>query len=259
MSEQELKFYVPESSRAKLEQALRRGAVTQTRLRALYFDNPLRELASQKIALRLRLEGQQWVQTLKMPGDKLISRLEFNHERSVPELDLSVYKGTQAAKVFDDLTQPLLIRFDTQVLRPLRLQRVPGGSVEIAFDLAWFVDSKSAHVRAIRDAIHLDAVLGRARHVHLIGRRHGANSVRMRGACGAVAPPPAPSITVSGTFDAATGPSSIVSWRASSDASHGTERWSLHDDESRLVESLRRAGDGGDACRGRARGMRAAR
>jgi inorganic triphosphatase YgiF len=134
MSEQELKFYVPESSRAKLEQALRRGAVTQTRLRALYFDNPLRELASQKIALRLRLEGQQWVQTLKMPGDKLISRLEFNHERSVPELDLSVYKGTQAANVFDDLTQPLLIRFDTQVLRTLRLQRVPGGSVEIAFD-----------------------------------------------------------------------------------------------------------------------------
>ena len=71
--EQELKFYVPDSSRAKLEQALRRGAVTQTRLRALYFDTPLRELASQKIALRLRLEGQQWVQTLKMPGDKLIS------------------------------------------------------------------------------------------------------------------------------------------------------------------------------------------
>ncbi len=134
MSEHELKFYVPESSRAKLERALRRGAVTQTRLRALYFDTPSRELASQKIALRLRLEGQQWLQTLKMPGGKLISRLEFNHERSGPELDLSVYKGTQAAKVFDQLTQPLLIRCDTQMLRTLRLLRVPGGVVEIAFD-----------------------------------------------------------------------------------------------------------------------------
>lgn len=134
MSEQELKFYVPESSCAKLEQALRRGSVTQTRLRALYFDTPSRELANQKIALRLRLEGPQWVQTLKMPGDKLISRLEFNHERSAPELDLSVYKDTQAAKIFDQLTQPLLIRYDTQILRTLRLLRVPGGSVEIAFD-----------------------------------------------------------------------------------------------------------------------------
>ncbi len=134
MPEQELKFYVPESSRAKLEQALRRGAVTQTRLRAIYFDTPSRELARQHIALRLRLEGQQWVQTFKMPGDTLISRLEFNHQRSGPELDLSVYQGTQAAMVLERLSQPLLMRYETRVLRTLRRQRVPGGVVEIALD-----------------------------------------------------------------------------------------------------------------------------
>jgi triphosphatase len=167
MSEQELKFYVPESSRAKLEQALRRGVLTQTPLRAMYFDTPSRELASQKIALRLRLEGQQWVQTLKMPGDKLISRLKFKHERSGPELDLSLYKGTPAAKVFDELTQPLLIRFDTQVLRTLRLLRVPGGVVEIAFDQG-FIQAGGLQLPVLEFEVelkqgHLTALLGCAK------------------------------------------------------------------------------------------------
>ncbi|MEI7783973.1 MAG: CYTH and CHAD domain-containing protein [Betaproteobacteria bacterium] len=134
MPEQELKLYVPESSRAKLERALRRGAITQTPLRAIYFDTPSRELARQNIALRLRLEGQQWVQTLKTPGDTLISRLEFKHERSGSELDLSVYQGTQAAMVLERLSQPLLMRYETRVLRTHRLLRVPGGLVEIALD-----------------------------------------------------------------------------------------------------------------------------
>jgi len=164
MPEQELKFYLPESSRAQLEQALRRGALTQTPLRAMYFDTPSRELASQKIALRLRLEGQQWVQTLKMPGDNLISRLEFNHERSGPELDLSLYKGTQADKVFEELTQPLGIRYETQVLRTLRLLRVAGGVVEIAFDQGFIqagalqlpvqeleIELKKGHLTALLD------------------------------------------------------------------------------------------------------------
>jgi inorganic triphosphatase YgiF len=134
MPEHELKFYIPGASLYKLEMALRRGRVEQTELRALYFDTASRELASQKIALRLRLEGQHWVQTLKMPGEGLLSRLEFNHQRSGPELDLCLYQGTPAALVLERLAQPLTIRYETQVMRTLRLLRVPGALLEIALD-----------------------------------------------------------------------------------------------------------------------------
>lgn len=134
MPEHELKFYIPGASLYKLELALRRGRVEQTELRAQYFDTASRELASQKIALRLRLEGQHWVQTLKMPGEGLLSRLEFNHPRSGPELDLRLYQGTPAARVLERLAQPLTIRYETQVMRTLRLLRVPGALLEIALD-----------------------------------------------------------------------------------------------------------------------------
>ena len=68
MPEQELKLHVPQDSRPGLEKALLRGAVKKVSLNALYFDTPSRDLVRAKIALRLRLEGDQWVQTLKMPG-----------------------------------------------------------------------------------------------------------------------------------------------------------------------------------------------
>jgi inorganic triphosphatase YgiF len=94
MAEQELKLHVPESARAGVEKELLRGRVTRMRLQAFYFDTPDRHLIRAKIALRLRREGEQWVQTLKMPGENSLSRIEFNHERPTPELDLSVYADT---------------------------------------------------------------------------------------------------------------------------------------------------------------------
>ena len=79
MSEQELKLHIPSTARASVARDLNRGAVTRIRLRALYFDTPTRELVQSRVALRLRQEGRQWVQTLKMPGEHVLSRVEINH------------------------------------------------------------------------------------------------------------------------------------------------------------------------------------
>ena len=96
MSEQELKLHVPHLARAGIVQELSRQPVTRVRLHALYFDTPTRALVKSRIALRLRQEGRKWVQTLKMPGDHPLSRIELNHPRPGPSLDLTLYHGTEA-------------------------------------------------------------------------------------------------------------------------------------------------------------------
>ena len=99
MLEQELKLHVPATARPGVERELARGALARTRLRALYFDTSTRALARAKISLRLRLEGRRWVQTLKMPGQDSLSRIELNRARPGPILDLSAYAGLPAGAV----------------------------------------------------------------------------------------------------------------------------------------------------------------
>jgi inorganic triphosphatase YgiF len=134
MSEQELKLHVPHAARTGVEHELKRGAFTRIRLRALYFDTPSRELVQARVALRLRQEGRQWVQTLKMPGEHVLSRVEINHNRPGPVLDLSVYIGTVAEAAISSITEPLGVCYETDVVRLLRKVRSRQGSVEIALD-----------------------------------------------------------------------------------------------------------------------------
>lgn len=134
MLEQELKLHVPATARPAVERELARGALTRTRLRALYFDTPTRALARARISLRLRLEGRRWVQTLKMPGPDSLSRIELNQSRPSPVLDLSVYTGLPAGDVLTSLKEQLEVRYETNVLRLSRILRDKTGRAEVAYD-----------------------------------------------------------------------------------------------------------------------------
>ena len=134
MPEQELKLHVPKEARTGVEKELLRGRVTRIHLQAFYFDTPARDLVRARIALRLRREGEQWVQTLKMPGENSLSRIEINHNRPSPELDLSVYAAEPFAAVLAKHADALSICYETDVYRTLRQARTARGSVEIAFD-----------------------------------------------------------------------------------------------------------------------------
>lgn len=135
MSEQEVKLNVPPAARAGVEREMSRGDSRTIHLRAMYFDTPGRELARAKIALRLRLEGVTWVQTLKMPGRDAISRLEINHTRPGPILDLSVYAGSEVEAALTAIQGELGLRYETDVQRVVRKHRSRQGSVELAFDI----------------------------------------------------------------------------------------------------------------------------
>lgn len=135
MSEQEIKLHIPPAARKAVSQAVLKGEGAQRiALRALYFDTPDRALARAGVALRIRLEGRKWVQTLKMPGPDSITRLELNHPRPAAELDLSLYQGTPAAEVIAALEAPLSIRYETDVKRITRKVRTRYGTVELACD-----------------------------------------------------------------------------------------------------------------------------
>lgn len=134
MSEQELKLHVPSAAGSAIAQELRKRGATRVRLHALYFDTPERELARARVALRLRLEGRHWMQTLKMPGADAITRVELNHPRPGPVLDLSVYAGTELEEVLSKVRGPLGLRYETDVQRLLCKVRGRQGTVELAYD-----------------------------------------------------------------------------------------------------------------------------
>ncbi|AZY51506.1 CYTH and CHAD domain-containing protein [Bordetella avium] len=135
MSEQELKLHVPAASVEGVRQEIAGRQATRLPLRAMYFDTPERELVKARIALRLRQEGENWVQTVKMPGANAITRIELNHVRPGPVLDLSVYAGTAVGDALARIQGQLGVRYETDVQRLLCKLRSREGSVEAALDL----------------------------------------------------------------------------------------------------------------------------
>lgn len=117
MLERELKLHVPAFSSQAVGAELRALGAVEQRLRARYFDTADRQLAQAGVALRLRLEGDHWVQTAKAHGPDELSRIELNHARPSPVLDLTLYEGTAIAPLLNGLTQPLSMRYETDVLR----------------------------------------------------------------------------------------------------------------------------------------------
>ena len=168
MAEQELKLHVPRGARPGIERELLRLPVTRVRLRASYFDTPSRELALAGVALRLRLEGRKWVQTLKMRGEHALARIELNHARPNASLDLGVYAGTPAEAILASLKAPLGVCYETDVRRVLRVARTRYGAVEIAYDTG---SLRAGALLLPISEIEFELVSGRLAAVFSLGRR----------------------------------------------------------------------------------------
>ena len=168
MAEQELKLHVPRGARPGIERELLRLPVTRVRLRASYFDTPSRELAQAGVALRLRLEGRKWIQTLKMRGEHALARIELNDARPNRSLDLGAYVGTPAEAILASLREPLGVCYETDVQRVLRLVRTRHGTVEIAYDTGRL---RAGALELPISEIEFELVSGRLAAVFALGRR----------------------------------------------------------------------------------------
>lgn len=134
MIERELKLHVPAGARAGIARELRAQKARRITLQARYFDTPGRDLANANIALRLRKEGRRWVQTIKAPAGDTLSRIEINHIRPSPELDITLYAGTALDAFFSGLKAPLTLRYETRVTRQVLEIHHDDAVVELAYD-----------------------------------------------------------------------------------------------------------------------------
>ena len=148
MQEIELKFQVPPEARPRLIEALSGADARTTRLRARYFDTDDRLLARSAFALRLRQEGEGWVQTLKGRGDGLMTRLEHNAPLgtdsgdTAPELSLDRHASTPAGEALLALLTragrtpaDLALQFSTDITRTHAEVQAEGAVVELALDV----------------------------------------------------------------------------------------------------------------------------
>jgi triphosphatase len=88
MQEIELKFQIPEHALAAVRKALKhldKAGSAPLPLKAAYFDTPDRQLAAASAALRVRQEGDDWVQTIKAGGKHAMIRLEDNRPATPPK------------------------------------------------------------------------------------------------------------------------------------------------------------------------------
>lgn len=82
MNEIELKFQIPAAQVEAIRADI--GAAQALPLHAAYFDTPDHRLAHHRMALRVRREGDAWVQTFKGAGADAMTRLEENVSVSPP-------------------------------------------------------------------------------------------------------------------------------------------------------------------------------
>ena len=148
MTEIEIKLQVPAAAKVHLAQEIKARSpenLRRQRLQAVYFDTPTRLLASEDMALRLRREGRNWVQTLKAgKGQDGITREEDNirlPDRSAvePALDIGRHLRSPAGRRLQVLLQrvqgdSLQRRFATDVRRQSQVQRTRRGFVELSLD-----------------------------------------------------------------------------------------------------------------------------
>lgn len=150
--ETELKFGFDPAALPALAERFTGPNSARQRLQAHYFDTPDRLLARHRIALRLRQEGDRWVQTLKAQGAVVAHRLEHNAELAdadtagaeLPALDLRRHDGSPAGEALrqvlaaagdaDALAATLGRVYGTDLWRRSLQLSVAGGHVEAALD-----------------------------------------------------------------------------------------------------------------------------
>ncbi|WP_374664980.1 CYTH domain-containing protein [Acinetobacter sp.] len=144
MVEVELKFQIPEARRTALLKAIDPKKSQQIQLKAKYFDTPDRLMAQKHAALRQRLEGSRWIQTLKAAGKSHIERFEHNLDlgelEQAPELKLDIYADHPEAKTvlqnaLGTEQDQLTLQFETDITRTFRVIEYQDAQIEVCLDI----------------------------------------------------------------------------------------------------------------------------
>ena len=190
MQEIELKFLIPEARLTGLLRQVKVKSSQTTQLAAHYYDTPKQALAKAGIGLRIRCEGDQWVQTIKAGGDGIAARLEHNKPLDSEQVqimitedtllpDLSIYQNTFIAPALAEfnlkkLTKQLSRHYVTDVQRTTRLLKVKdeqdigdnsngddsNSVIELAYDYGEIIHGSDTSLRYPIHEIEFELVSG---------------------------------------------------------------------------------------------------
>ena len=147
-SEFEMKLLFPEDKLQAIEKFIvSKGGIRRQHLQAIYIDTPDFLLTQAGIAFRLRKEGRQWIQTLKVSTSNPLERLEHNITLStmgsaIPHWDIELHQAHEAGhllmKRLPELqTKNLQASYQTDIWRRKVLVRTRQGLLEYALDLGF--------------------------------------------------------------------------------------------------------------------------
>lgn len=143
MVEIELKFQLPQSQKKAVLQRLKKAKAQYIHLQAKYYDTPDRLLAKHGIAIRLRQEGDNWVQTFKAASKSHLHRIEedihLGQCEQEPELDLSLYQHNKTVqRLLDEVlkhsSEKLQLQFQTDVQRHYHVLAIEDSLIEVCLD-----------------------------------------------------------------------------------------------------------------------------
>ncbi len=147
-SEFEVKLLFPEGRLKAIEKFIvAKGGIRRQHLQAAYIDTPNFLLTQAGIAFRLRKEGSQWVQTLKVSTPNPLERLEHNVvlgaignaiPKWMPELHKNHDSGRLLYKRFPELrSEDLQICYQTDIWRRKAYVSNHQGTIEFALDIGF--------------------------------------------------------------------------------------------------------------------------
>lgn len=189
-SEFEVKLLFPDSKLAAIEKLIiSKGGARRQHLQAIYIDTPDFLLTQAGIAFRLRKEGRQWIQTLKVSTPNPLERLEHNVVlkivgSAIPQWDIALHQTHEAGYLLKKFlpklqTQNLQIAYQTDVWRRKVLVRTRQGLVEYALDLGFIqVNQPTGVTKTVVQELEIELKEGSPNHVLL----HAQNMIKRYGA-----------------------------------------------------------------------------
>ena len=159
-NEFEMKFLFPGDKLQAIEKFIvSKGGIRRQHLQAIYIDTPDFLLTQAGIALRLRKEGRQWIQTLKVSTSNPLERLEHNVllntvGSAIPHWDIALHQTHEAGHLLKKClsklqAQELQAVYQTDIWRRKALVKTRQGLVEYALDLGFIQSNQPTGVTKV--------------------------------------------------------------------------------------------------------------
>jgi inorganic triphosphatase YgiF len=222
----EIKLLFPNGKLKAIENfIISKGGLRRQHLQAAYIDTPDFLLTKSGVAFRIRKEGRQWVQTLKISTLNPLDRIEHNvilnsQTASLPQWSIASHQEDRAGqllfKILPNLSiESLAIQYRTDIWRRKALINTRSGALEYALDQGMiYTNNQGTEKKELVQELEIELKEGQStdvlRHAQIMIKRFKAYidtvSKSERGyllASGIIVSPPkrAQSITLKKSFD----------------------------------------------------------